>query len=89
MDNFKKQENTTIRSWYLNWTHEQIIVDKHQRKCKNSCEKFQALKSIGSQHKLGLENIEETSYTLLPLIYNAAIRNTTQPLKHLRKNTYM
>lgn len=66
MDNFKKQENTTIRSWYLNWTHEQIIVDKHQRKCKNSCEKFQALKSIGSQHKLGLENIEETSYTLLP-----------------------
>lgn len=29
---------------------EQIIVDKHQRKCKNSCEKFQALKLIGSQH---------------------------------------
>lgn len=51
MDNFKKQENTTIRSWYLNWTHERSIVAyKHQRKCKNSCEKFQALKSIGSQH---------------------------------------
>lgn len=35
--------------------------------------------------QLRLENKEETSYILLPLIYNAAIRNTTQPLKHLRK----
>lgn len=35
--------------------------------------------------QLRLENKEETSCILLPLIYNAAIRNTTQPLKHLRK----